>query len=365
MRGMGAWRAAQAALLASVVVAACGGSSSEEANAPEKVCVSGSTQACVGVAACNGGQICLADGSGYGTCECGNTPDGGGGGSAGDIGVGGSDAAAGNGGTPTGGTSSGGVGGIPIDAGVGGASGTAGVPSSGGSGGGLPSKCANLPGPVMVDMGGWCIDSTEISALQYQEFLAAKAGDTSGQSAMCANNTSFAPHSDGFNCAKGPTPYLDPVNYPNLPVRCVDWCDAAAYCAWAGKRLCGKVSGGSLTLPDLSDASTNQWLHTCTQGGTSTYPYGNLHVAGACWPQAEISVSSHDVATAPNCHGAGAPFSSVHDLVGNADEWLDYCDPLAGPTPKCAHAGENACADYQLFNFNLGTATTGVRCCSN
>jgi hypothetical protein len=36
----------------------------------ERACVPGSTQRCVGVGACEGGQACLADGSGYGPCEC-------------------------------------------------------------------------------------------------------------------------------------------------------------------------------------------------------------------------------------------------------------------------------------------------------
>ena len=34
-------------------------------------CVPGSTQACVGAAACPGGQACLPDGSGFGPCDCG------------------------------------------------------------------------------------------------------------------------------------------------------------------------------------------------------------------------------------------------------------------------------------------------------
>jgi hypothetical protein len=40
---------------------------------PEKphVCVPGITQACVGPAACSGGQACLTDGSGFGPCTCG------------------------------------------------------------------------------------------------------------------------------------------------------------------------------------------------------------------------------------------------------------------------------------------------------
>jgi hypothetical protein len=49
---------------------------------PEKphVCVPGITQACVGPAACAGGQACLPDGSGFGPCTCAapaGSPDGG------------------------------------------------------------------------------------------------------------------------------------------------------------------------------------------------------------------------------------------------------------------------------------------------
>jgi hypothetical protein len=41
--------------------------------APAKppVCVPGATQACVGAAACAGGQACLPDGAGFGPCSCG------------------------------------------------------------------------------------------------------------------------------------------------------------------------------------------------------------------------------------------------------------------------------------------------------
>ena len=42
------------------------------ASAPT-TCTKGSTQACVGPGACQGGQSCLADGSGYGACDCGET----------------------------------------------------------------------------------------------------------------------------------------------------------------------------------------------------------------------------------------------------------------------------------------------------
>jgi len=37
-----------------------------------RVCVKGTTQACVGPGACTGGQVCLDDGSGFGPCDCGS-----------------------------------------------------------------------------------------------------------------------------------------------------------------------------------------------------------------------------------------------------------------------------------------------------
>ncbi len=42
------------------------------ANVPKAVCRPGETQRCVGPGACDGGQSCLTDGSGFGSCDCGS-----------------------------------------------------------------------------------------------------------------------------------------------------------------------------------------------------------------------------------------------------------------------------------------------------
>jgi hypothetical protein len=39
--------------------------------APVRMCVPGAAQGCVGPGGCQGGQSCLADGSGYAACDCG------------------------------------------------------------------------------------------------------------------------------------------------------------------------------------------------------------------------------------------------------------------------------------------------------
>jgi hypothetical protein len=41
---------------------------------PPPVCQPGTTQVCVGTGACQGGQQCLRDGSGFGECDCGPPP---------------------------------------------------------------------------------------------------------------------------------------------------------------------------------------------------------------------------------------------------------------------------------------------------
>src|SRR6185436_14658732 len=68
-----------------------------------RVCNPGDTRTCVGIGACTGGQACLADGTGYGTCGCG--------GAGGGSGVGGGTAGGGTagGGTAGGGTAGGGT----------------------------------------------------------------------------------------------------------------------------------------------------------------------------------------------------------------------------------------------------------------
>ncbi len=58
-----------------MAAAPAGSAASSPASSPDKrqsVCAPGSTQTCVGAAACQGGQACKPDGSGYEPCNCGS-----------------------------------------------------------------------------------------------------------------------------------------------------------------------------------------------------------------------------------------------------------------------------------------------------
>ena len=55
-----------------LMAAPAGSAVSTATRRPAAVCAPGSTQTCVGAGACNGGQACKPDGSGYEPCDCGS-----------------------------------------------------------------------------------------------------------------------------------------------------------------------------------------------------------------------------------------------------------------------------------------------------
>jgi hypothetical protein len=220
------------------------------------------------------------------------------------------------------------------------------------------------PGPAMIPVSDFCIDSTEITIAQYTAFLTAKAGDTSGQPPACLWNASFIP--SGW-----PQPGTS-----DIAVVGVDWCDAYMYCAWAGKRLCGNSDGGSSDPNDWANPAVSEWFRACSRNGDGVhlYPYGLDYDASAC--------NGAD-------YGAGGPLSSratcqggypgLLDLSGNVFEWEDSCfvpSPEAGDqtgaTDGCNVRGgafdQGATGLRCDFNFAFQRANrgmnTGIRCCS-
>jgi sulfatase modifying factor 1 len=219
------------------------------------------------------------------------------------------------------------------------------------------ARCTGLPGPTMIDLGPFCIDSTEVTAAQYDVFLAANPSITSYQPlAVCAFNTSYAPHTRIGETGD------DPVH--------ANWCDAYAYCAWAGKRLCGALGGGAVDVDAAADASASQWTWACSQGGTTTWSYGASYVVTACWTydNRPASGGTAPVGTAPACKGAAAPFSLVYDLIGNAEEWEDNCSGASCTTrggTSFLNPSYDTCTNMQVQESrNTATDSSGFRCCA-
>lgn len=225
-------------------------------------------------------------------------------------------------------------------------------------GDGSPSGCTSNAGPVMVRADSFCIDSTEVTNGQYKQFVTAKGGDTSGQPSHCAWNTTYA-----LKCS-------EPVADDNAPVVCVNWCDARAYCAWAGKRLCGHIGGGAGSVGDLANASQDQWYRACSLNGTQTYPYGSTYKPGTCNDLGHGIGAPVPVASLAGCVGG---YPGLFDMAGNVVEWVDVCTATTGSNDDCYIRGpafdddgaSSPCTGASTQLRNSADNTKGFRCCSS
>jgi formylglycine-generating enzyme required for sulfatase activity len=227
---------------------------------------------------------------------------------------------------------------------------------------GLPAPCPAAP-PLAVRVAAadvsLCVDTTEVTIDQYTQFLAAKAGDTSGQRDDCTWNTSYVPWS---------WPSTSPGDHP---VTGVDQCDAVAYCAWAGKRLCGAIDGGVLGTGDVGNARASQWYFACSHNddGLHAFPYGNTYDAAACRGNSP-DAGTVAAGSLPGCTGG---FPGLMDMSGNVWEWDDACDgPEAGSycIVRGGSFGETpdqlqcASAVWLYVGRGAGYGDIGFRCCA-
>jgi formylglycine-generating enzyme required for sulfatase activity len=236
--------------------------------------------------------------------------------------------------------------------------------SSTGPGGGV---CTGKPGPAMVNLDTYCIDSTEVTRKAYAEFLAADVPtqNITGMPPYCTWNTTYEPAS--------------PTDADDFPVVNVDWCDAYAYCAWAGKRLCGRIGGGANAFTDHENAGVGQWYDACSIGGAVVYPYGPYDPSkcvGSDYdgePGVQGSDQVHTVKEATECHGASPPYDQIYDMSGNVSEWEDSCDGTSGADDLChrrggafIYEGPNIrCGDDSHSTRETTSPTNGFRCCAD
>jgi sulfatase modifying factor 1 len=207
----------------------------------------------------------------------------------------------------------------------------------------------------------FCIDSTEVSRGQYKTFL-----DTnplpSSQPSFCSWNTDLSPNTA-----------IAPLTLTTLPVTKLDWCDAYAFCAWAGKRLCGSLAdGGPTRAPDgplhalAEDASTSEWMTACSHNNASNFPYGPTLIPSNC--NHDGGTDPAPVGSYPNCVGG---YPGLFDMIGNVTEWENFCDDGVGKDAKCLDRGgsyaggaENRCNYASLDNVQVQSSDWGVRCCA-
>jgi formylglycine-generating enzyme required for sulfatase activity len=205
----------------------------------------------------------------------------------------------------------------------------------------------------MVQVAEFWIDSTEVTVGQYKQFLAAKGNDTSGQPSVCAWNTSY------YNTTMYP---FFPDAYP---IGAVDWCDAQAFCTWAGKHLCGRRGGGPITIDNFYDPLQSQWFLACGGPNGATHPNGN----------ATCNDNSGSLAIAGATATCEGFYPGIFDMQGNIAEWVDTCVPGDSGSPAgdiCNLMGGNYiqiglqdyCSDVPAEEpRNALFSPFGFRCC--
>jgi sulfatase modifying factor 1 len=226
-----------------------------------------------------------------------------------------------------------------------------------------PGPCTADAGPALVAVGSFCVDATEVTNAEYASFLAANPSTSLAPSPACSYKTSFTP-SQGWPAASKGT---SPVVY-------VDWCDAYAYCAWAGQHLCGAIGGGPSSKANAANKDVDEWYVACSTAGANVYPYGgNAYVQGKCNDSESGTNGTRPVASFPGCEGG---YSGIFDMNGNAYEWEDACDVAAGASDSCVIRGGSwlfsgasygGCNTY--FNDYVVKRSdtyndTGFRCCT-
>ena len=143
------------------------------------------------------------------------------------------------------------------------------------------------------------IDATEVTQQAYARCAAAGACTTAHQS----------------------TCPFDPVGAPNVPVACVDWSEADAYCRWAGKRL----------------PTEAEWEKAARGTDGRYYPWGNEAPTCARANLLDCHNARVDVGSTPS---GDSPYG-LHDMAGNVWEWTAdlYASDYYAHAPRCAPTG--------------------------
>ena len=270
----------------------------------------------------------------------------------------------------------GGAGGsLPTDAAVGEA-GTSGAAGTANCDCGPLEQCWNgrlCVAKLVPIEGGYAIDATEVAQSQYAAWLATSPNTTT-QISECTWNDQFAPETDvaTWRCDQLVWP---PESKGQHPVVCVDWCDAYAYCKAVGKRLCGRIGGGSFKFEfePLTDHDQSQWVHACSSGGMYQFPYGWTYEPQTCNGLDKGVLATMAVGTSTGCESSVPGYTGVFDLSGNVWEWDDACDENTGESRSCRIRGGSFYDPVATVECSYDTSsglgnhqiTIGFRCCSD
>jgi hypothetical protein len=235
----------------------------------------------------------------------------------------------------------------------------------------VTGKCACPPGMIIVPIAGegtYCIDQTEVSYNEYLAFYQANpAGPQFKPDPQCSSNLNYTPL----------VGWPPPANQLTYPVVAMDWCDAYAYCAYVGKRLCGHIGGGPNPFTEYDDHAQSEWHNACTANGENLYPYGDGYLLNACQGEGdtssvEVKSLASVVISSPTCIGGISPF--LYHMSGNVEEWENSCESTAAGAQCHVRGGSfGLAADANMTTLQCNASASdartgwaadrGFRCC--
>lgn len=207
----------------------------------------------------------------------------------------------------------------------------------------------------LINVGGYCIDESEVTNAQWNEYR------------MASDRDDFTPSHCSWNTTPPPDAPSDKAQYPRARV---NFCDAKSYCAWARKRLCGKIGGGSNAMSDFADVTKSQWYRACSGSAPFKYPYGATYDENKCATKNMLPTQPKAFS---DCHGTAPPYTLVFDLSGNIEEWEDSCDnPSPDAMTQCrgrgGAVGDNLDASCDIAHQTAASGRydgLGFRCCKD
>ena len=216
--------------------------------------------------------------------------------------------------------------------------------------------------------GRYTIDATETTYDQYTAWLSTEPS-MAVLPTYCTQIGDASAWKTGFNPGSGGT--------GGYPVANVDWCDAYGYCAGIGKRLCGKIGGGSVDFnTGLADITQSQWYSACVSGtADNVYPYGKTYIKYACNDSNNGLNATGIVGSNPGCTSSVTDFTGTYSMVGNVAEWEDSCDiPMGfqGANDDCPFRGGSFSENQNDARCEMADGAprkytnshVGFRCCS-
>ncbi len=228
-----------------------------------------------------------------------------------------------------------------------------------------PSPCPRGPfGPDMITVpapdGNYCIDRTEVPVRAVMSWVDAGSFVPDGISFFCEGYSGDL-YSDWSSVSPD-------TSYPAIYV---NWCNAEAFCLANGKRLCGAIGGGYLSVEDdvlagdlggLVDPNESEWYRACTGGGD-----GDGDQPGHC---AQYPEPLEPVGSRAGCEGG---YPGLFDMIGNAAEWVGAWtywehdpDYWGWMSPYYAvHQGYASCTGVNIKESPVGSTSVSFRCCAD